>query len=483
MGYLYGAAVQGIQGFIFETDRLREVIGASEIVEYISTRLFKKFIDNDVEILLKAAGNIKLFSKERQGLEKLVRLFPKTVMETAPGITISQAVVELTQVEAGDQISSTHINVLEDKLKSERNRAFPQLDVSGLAITRAPRTGKSAVYFDREFLDNSTRAKLKFEKEQTTLVQKLAKESGKNFSKNMEDISGVNSWVAVIHADGNSLGRTIQRMNSARNEFNVKQFSEFSEKLDLSTIGAAQAAFDAVIERDFQNNNREEYQIRPVVLGGDDLTVICRADLALDFTQSFLKNFQDLTAFHFGKENRITACAGIAYIKDSFPFHYGVDMAEQLCAFAKLKSRQSGSDQVAASLMFHKVHSSFVDDYATITKRELTAGDNSLQYGPYGIDDHVPDTLISIKELQDKVRLIKEPGAPKSGLRKWLSALHDDPGNADFLLTRIREITSENYVMKLGLENPFKKGRTIFHDVLAICSLEEIDHDDNNMQN
>jgi hypothetical protein len=483
MGYLYGAAVQGIQGFIFETNRLREIIGASEIVEYISTQLFKKFIDNDVEIILSAAGNIKLFSRERQGLEKLVRIFPKTVMETAPGITISQAVVALNQVETGDQISSAHINLLEDKLKSERNRAVPQMDVSGLAIKRAPRTGKSAVYFDREFIDNSTRAKLNFEKEQTTLIQKLAKEPGKKFSKNIVDISGVNSWVAVIHADGNSLGRTIQRMNNARNEFNVKQFSEFSEKLDRSTIGAAQAAFNAVIEKDFQESKRSEYQIRPVILGGDDLTVICRADLALNFTQSYLKNFQDLTAFHFGENNRITACAGIAFIKDSFPFHYGINLAEQLCAFAKLKSKEANDDRIPASLMFHKVHSSFVDDYGTITKRELTAKNCSLQYGPYGIDDPEHNLPASIKNLQETIRLIKEPCAPKSGLRKWLSALHDDPSHADFLLTRIREITPEKYVQALGLENQQKEDRTIFHDVLAICSMEENEHDNNNMQN
>lgn len=33
--YLYGAEVQGIQGFIFQTNKLREIVGASELVEEI----------------------------------------------------------------------------------------------------------------------------------------------------------------------------------------------------------------------------------------------------------------------------------------------------------------------------------------------------------------------------------------------------------------------------------------------------------------
>ena len=42
MKYLYGASVQGIQGFIFATNRLREIVGASDIVEEIATVFFEK---------------------------------------------------------------------------------------------------------------------------------------------------------------------------------------------------------------------------------------------------------------------------------------------------------------------------------------------------------------------------------------------------------------------------------------------------------
>ena len=39
--YLYGAAVQGIQSFIFQTNKLRDIVGASELVNQICTELFE----------------------------------------------------------------------------------------------------------------------------------------------------------------------------------------------------------------------------------------------------------------------------------------------------------------------------------------------------------------------------------------------------------------------------------------------------------
>ena len=38
--YLYGAAVQGIQNFIFQTNKLRDIIGASELVARVCTTMF-----------------------------------------------------------------------------------------------------------------------------------------------------------------------------------------------------------------------------------------------------------------------------------------------------------------------------------------------------------------------------------------------------------------------------------------------------------
>lgn len=40
--WLYGASVQGIQGYIFQTNKLKDVIGASELVKDLRETNFKK---------------------------------------------------------------------------------------------------------------------------------------------------------------------------------------------------------------------------------------------------------------------------------------------------------------------------------------------------------------------------------------------------------------------------------------------------------
>src|SRR3712207_5584875 len=96
--YLYGASVQGIQRFIFQTNELKDIVGASELVEFICTDLFKNIVGNGWKAdhqVISAAGNVKYIFDNREDCARVVRRFPREAMNTAPGITISQAVIEL----------------------------------------------------------------------------------------------------------------------------------------------------------------------------------------------------------------------------------------------------------------------------------------------------------------------------------------------------------------------------------------------------
>ena len=79
--YLYGASVQGIQSFIFNTNKLAEIVGASELVENICTKLFKDSCSSfkDENLIIGAAGNIKYIFDTKDECEKTVLLFPKTL--------------------------------------------------------------------------------------------------------------------------------------------------------------------------------------------------------------------------------------------------------------------------------------------------------------------------------------------------------------------------------------------------------------------
>lgn len=68
-----------------------------------------------------------------------VHAFPRKVMQMAPGITVSQAVVAI-EGDFADHASSA-INVLEQRLRAQRNRPTVQHPLGWMVSERARRTG------------------------------------------------------------------------------------------------------------------------------------------------------------------------------------------------------------------------------------------------------------------------------------------------------------------------------------------------------
>ena len=332
--YLYGAAVQGIQGFIFKTNELKHIVGASELVEQICTSDFEEFAKNG-ESVVRAAGNIKFIFDKKEDCQKAVREFPKKVMTKAPGITISQAVV------AFDEDFGKAIDDLEDLLKVQRNKPSRSVTSGLIGIKRANNTGLPVVCVmevDEKIIykDEPTLQKERSQNVKGLCEKSFGKEAllEKEIAYNISDITDRNDWIAVIHADGNGLGKVVQAVGKQKDVF-----KEFSQKLDLATKEAANQAFIVVFNK---FKDKRIIPIRPVVLSGDDMTVIIRGDLAIDYAKAFISAFEDKTKEHLGEilkgkqvfaedKDYLTACAGIAFIKSSYPFYYGYQLAEDLC--------------------------------------------------------------------------------------------------------------------------------------------------------
>ena len=118
MKYLYGASVQGIQGFIFQTNKLKDIIGASELVKNICGDIFRDEFLKSGTVVVAAAGNVKCIYADEAECQNTVLRFPKRVMERVPGITISQAVVEYPN----DLTFNDACNELEKRLRAQRSR-------------------------------------------------------------------------------------------------------------------------------------------------------------------------------------------------------------------------------------------------------------------------------------------------------------------------------------------------------------------------
>lgn len=508
MKYLYGAAIQGIQSFIFQTNELKKIADNSELVENICTKMFDKLIaqkhnlKTDVddkefeetykkllkeigaEKIIAAAGNVKYIFSKLEDCEYAVMHFPRMVMTTAPGITISQAVEVFDD---NDKDFGTIVNNLEKKLRWKRNCIAPSLTAGLLGMKRDPKTGLPKLDI-KTSIDISVRTKK---------LRGLCKKSfgflpeHKEIAYDIEYITDKNDWIAIIHADGNSLGQVVQKVGHKKDEYR-----EFSEQLDKATIQSANDAYKAV---EVQFKDKKIIPIRPVVLGGDDMTVIIRGDLAIDYVTAYIKAFEENTREKIGRiitDNKVfndgtdclSACAGVAFIKSSYPFYYGYNLAEGLCSEAK-KVAKSGLEKnhaVKSCLMFHKVQDSFVTRYDDIVKRELTPKDGpSLKFGPYFIREedlstgNLPEGCMTIDQLSKLVSEIDNYEGVKTGIRQWLTLLHAGNGRAPQHLDRLKKVNEERYgkekdaVKKLieDLTEP-KHGAVAAEDCLTLYTIK-----------
>ncbi len=429
--YLYGASVQGIQDFIFKTNKLKEIIGASKIVESIDgvdktydieadmqdeaiikgifdeyAKYFKEEykLEDKPEIVLLVAGSIVLIVKNEKDLKKLVLEMPKKVMQKAYGITFSQAVVKYE-----DDYKDARAR-LEERLKIQRNKPSIPLDMHFSILECNPKTGRSL----EEKYDIGTRQKVE-------AFENYANKDYKNQIFDIEKISNSKNKIAVIHADGNGLGNIVKDLNK-------NDTKGFSLRLDSATKKAFNEAVKEIKSKKY----------RKIILGGDDLTLVCDASYALEFTQSFLSEFERLT-----KENgdNLSACAGIAICHEKYPMHYALDLAEDLCSQAKKHTKENYKAEkvVPSCLMFHNIQSSSVKDFDKFIKDELSINNKRLDFGPYYL--HVKDQP-SIESFLETVKEFQKENSPKGRLREWLNDLKYDEIYAQNQLKRIEQMNN-----------------------------------------
>lgn len=402
-------------------------------------------LNEDENAIINAAGNIKYIFDNEDKCKEVFREFPKQVLEAAPGITISQAVIELRD---GLNLSDA-LHELEIRLRKERNMPMQPITLGLMGIQRSRETGLPERYHmsnPEDYCDEGTFRKRKAADTYSLLKKALGEEMPDmvQITNRVDSFTDANDWIAVIHADGNGLGQIVRAISE--NDPSGRDFHTFSSLLNESTIDAAKSAAGIVFENAIKNGT--DLPFRPVVLGGDDLTVIIRGSLAMSFIQNYLEAFEKFTKENFEVlakkytvlKNGLTACAGITYVKSSFPYYYAYNLAEELCAAAKKDSNREKS-----CIMFHKVQDSFVESYEDITKRELTTPErHSFKYGAYYLND-TPDRW-TIDNLIERVTKLdsKDGNALKSDIRQWLSAMMEPNGlgKANQILDRIKEVNT-----------------------------------------
>jgi len=223
---------------------------------------------------------------------------------------------------------------------------------------------------------------------------------------------GKDRRVGVVHADISGLGQLFREISdqATRPETVLK----IATQIERAIVESARAASEAIILPAALSSEDKTYGLhigepdrefgaspsivpaRPILLGGDDITVIVRADLAISFAECLLQQIETRTRSMFEQmamspyledistvdlPEALSACAGIAVVGSGDPFLVAERFAEGLCTSAKLvaKSTERSESQnvYPSALSFSVITSSRGIDY-----EEYQATEERVPGGP-----------------------------------------------------------------------------------------------------
>lgn len=358
MNVLTGIDLLGIQKYVFTSNRLRDVVSASWLVQWATScdGALQRWRN---QVLHAGGGSAVLAFDSEDEAKKFAGVYTRKILENAPGLEL---VVAHHPIQNGLAKSLRDLQVILARKKLERK---PNVEALGLAVTAACGvTGLPATAIDRldgtpvskqvetwRCDDTRKRAESRWEKD-------LEFTSGWRFPTEIDELGrsrGDTSLLAVVHVDANAMGEKIRTWLSRCVQTGLEDatvldhYREWSEWIDKefrriwqrTVRRVLEAIHDGCLQGSVPRLNFElrpgKLPLRPVLLGGDDLTFLCDGRIALDLAATALREINGSDCPHLGK---MSACAGVAIVRAHYPFARAYELAEKLCSHAKLVRRQ-----------------------------------------------------------------------------------------------------------------------------------------------
>ena len=384
----YRYEAKGIQAWMLATDSLKEIAGGSALVEDLERAADVHARECGGRVLQAAAGAATLRFENRDALESFAATWPRQAARITPGLQVIQA-------------WSLTLDELPAALGDARNRTPIDLPEAGPWIARAGRTGRPATGRQEGMLvDAATRAKLKASKDTLRDIVDRLYEDTETRPKFLTDLNRYpDGAIALVHADGDGIGRRIAAMAP-------EALEPFSKALSQVTTRAVREAIDH-LERCFQvyedNAGHVPLPVRPIVVGGDDVTVMLSARHSIAFADFLVRAFARLAAAEAalrdaqGKGPTLTA--GVAIVRNGYPFARAHEIAEEACRAAKPSNGAGGR------LAFRRL----------TTSLEATEDGADAESTTAHTRGYTPDQL---KHLQAAAQATTS--LPKGKLRTWL---------------------------------------------------------------
>jgi len=391
MTWYYRAEVKGIQSWIMSTSKLRDLKGGSMVIEKLpeSAKVLLRELGIGAQPSQEAAGAIEYAFSSREDLERFVAEWPLTVAQVAPGLQVTHAWSEAPKDLAA-------------QLRARRNLPTSAPFESGPWVARSGRSGLAALEPEASWPPTHG-----LHTDAPLLVKARAlKDASSRFSKFGNLSEEGEGLLAFVHIDGTGIGNVF-----------TKATPEQRPGLSKAMADVAESSLEAAVARVKDDRSLPRLPLQVLVLGGDDLTFVCSAHIALDFTVAWLEAFEEQTATIVSQVGlaRLRAGAGIAIASRRYPFRRVSKLAEDLCKKAKKLVKNDKGEAIDSVLALQRVSTSEQDSSVDIGVWRL--GSNPLA------DSHTP--IPKVDHLKELTKLAGK--LPRGGLRTWLTAFEASP--------------------------------------------------------
>ena len=468
--YLVTVETVKIKDFIFSTNKLKLIRGASYLLDYLNQFEVPKILKNngvvDEDIIYIGAGNAKFFVNSEESAKKISEEIKRKYRIEAPNAKVAIAYRETT-FNGENSLNSEKIWETMDKLAQdiaiEKSKGFSILNIDLPFIKKCNICGNNPVEVSINSLkedikhlnielNNDEIYKLKGQIEKLSKDGMICEEClrklifsnriknsdskigfyGKirdefkndlgfdiNIETEIEDYERNKSFIGFMYSDGDGLGDFLKHISEKFKKENsekgyIKFLKEFSSVLDEKT----KSSLIKVLKR--KNNiffERKNIVGEFLIVGGDDVCAVFNSDLVLEISNEFQKEFEKEMLEYTNKKGintKITSSSGVIIAKSKTPMFHLFEQALDLQKKAKAK-RYKNKKMSTGYIDFEVIGSEGCVNIENF-RNKISPSDNQVLERPYSITQEKEDTK-TLDSLIETINKFKRNKFPKTKLR------------------------------------------------------------------
>ncbi len=341
-----------IKDYVFATDTLKEIRGASALLDQLNRERMQHIIaqiDSGARLIYaQGGGGLFLVAADKADAARLAveQAYRKYSGQAA---SITGVTLDLPSGFDEQSPSQSLLKLLQFRLRQAKDQIPSALSLTSLPYLRHcdacgefPAADCLNEFGEQKLLCRACRNRRLVKRGVWERLQGGGLSPGR-LPQDFNEIgkaSNPSGYIGLLYADGNGMGREIEACAT------LSKVSQFANAVD----GALHRAVCDVICNHLAPENGV-FPCVPLLLGGDDLVMVTRAQSAIDAAIELTEKFGEYT--QQCRNKRLSLSVGVVLAHAKFPFRTMLDLAESALKFAKREAvkRQLTNDRSLINFM------------------------------------------------------------------------------------------------------------------------------------